>query len=319
MNIIFFGSSRFAVPSLDALVKAGHTISCVVTQPDRRKGRGLHVEGTPVKTAALRAGFEVLQPAVLNAPGPHDVLSHYAADLFIVIAYGQILSGDILGIPAMGAINAHASLLPRYRGAAPINWAIIKGEQETGVTIIRMNTRMDAGDILLREVCPIAEDDTAVTLEEKLARISARLIVQAVSFVAAGLCRLMPQDARQVVLAPKLRKETGLIHWDKPARVIHNVIRGCLDWPGAYTWHEGKLLKIFRSSVAPACGEKCKAPGQICAADKCGILISTGNGCLRVEELQPAGRRRMSAREFITGHRIVIGEKFGAAAVPKTI
>jgi methionyl-tRNA formyltransferase len=309
MNIVFFGSSHFAVPSLEALIRSGHKILCVVTQPDRKKGRGLHLEGTAVKQVASGAGLKTYQPQNINTAEVTGFLKTLNADLFSIISYGQILSQEILDTPKLFAINAHASLLPQYRGAAPINWALINGEKTSGVTIMKMERKMDTGPIIAQETVDIKDQDTAVTLEDKLSKAAGKLLIDTLVKISAGQYDLTPQDETKASLAPKLKKEDGLIDWHEPASKIRNLIKGCLDWPGAFTHHKGKLLKIFKSRVvrlpeAVARG----APGQIIEISKQGIVVATGDGDLLVEALQIQGKRIMTASQFLAGHKISPGD-----------
>jgi len=305
MNIVFFGSSHFAVPSLEALIKSGHKILCVVTQPDRKRGRGLHLGGTSIKLAASEMGLKTYQPLRINTAEAITFLKAFDADLFIIVSYGQILSQDILGIPKLFAINAHGSLLPKYRGAAPINWALINGEKISGVTIMKMERKMDAGPIMMQQSVDISEQDTVLTLEKKLAEIAENLIVTALEKIASGNFQWLPQDEKSATFAPKLKKEDGAIDWQEPAFKIHNLIRGCLAWPGAFTHHEGRLLKIFKSSVVrlPQVLTS-RTPGQIIKISKQGITVATGDGYLLIEALQIQGKRVMTASEFLAGHKL---------------
>jgi len=305
MNIVFFGSSHFAVPSLEALVKSGHKILCVVTQPDRKKGRGLNLGGTSIKLAASEMGLKTYQPLRINTAEAIIFLKAFDADLFIIISYGQILSQNILDIPKLFAINAHGSLLPKYRGAAPINWALINGEKVSGVTIMKMERKMDAGPIMMQQSVDISEQDTVLTLEKKLAEIAENLIVTALEKIASGNFQWLPQDEKSATFAPKLKKEDGAIDWQEPAFKIHNLIRGCLAWPGAFTHHEGRLLKIFKSSVVrlPQVLTN-RTPGQIIKISKQGITVATGDGDLLIEALQIQGKRVMTASEFLAGHKL---------------
>jgi len=309
MNIVFFGSSQFAVASLRALLNTRHKILCVVTQPDREKGRGLRLEGTPVKTLTKEAGLEIYQPPKINTPSALNFLSNLNPDLFVVIAYGQILSQGILDIPKIFAINAHASILPKYRGAAPINWAIIKGEKSTGVTIIKMTAKMDAGAVIEKKEIEIMEIDTAKTLEEKLSGLAAQLLIDSLEVIENNSYKLVPQDEGQVSFAPKLKKEDGLINWNNEAKEINNLIRGCLEWPGAFTYYKGKLLKIYKATVSPL--PVSPLPGEILEISKEGIAVTTGKDSLVIQELQIEGKKRMRAQEFIAGHRIRIGDRLG--------
>jgi methionyl-tRNA formyltransferase len=309
MNIIFFGSSQFAVPTLEAIIKSGHEVACVVTQPDRKKGRGLHLETTAVKSVAQAFGLKIYQPESINTEGAIKFLKELNPDLFVVVSYGQILSKNILDVPRMFAINAHASLLPKYRGAAPMNWAIIKGEVNTGVTVIKMAEKMDAGRIISQKAIDILDGDDAITLEDKLSDIAAKLIIQTLESIKNNDYRFIPQDESEVNFAPKLKKEDGLINWDKPARDIFNLIRGCLPWPGAFTYYKGKLLKIYKARVSSQVLEFASSnPGEILETSKEGIVVFTGKGNIIIVELQIEGKRRIKVEEFIAGHKILPGE-----------
>jgi methionyl-tRNA formyltransferase len=311
MNIIFFGSSYFAVPSLKALITAGYDIACVVTQPDKEKGRGLEISATKVKVEAKAKGIEIYQPANINTSSSVKFLKNLNPDLFIVIAYGQILSEEVLDIPKLLTINLHASLLPAYRGAAPINWAIIKGEKNSGVTIMKMVKAMDAGPIILQKELAIAAEDTAVTFEDKLSGIGTEALIEALGEIESGTYKAVPQNSKDATFAPKLKKEDGLIDWSKPACDISNLVRGCLPWPGAFTYYKGKLLKIYQAKAFLALEEeKEKTPGKVVRILKEGIAVATGKGDLIIEELQPEGKRKMSAQDFISGHKIKEGDVF---------
>lgn len=306
MNIVFFGSAQFAIPSLKALITGGHKISCVVTQPDRQKGRGLHLESTAVKTTSLEAGLRIYQPENINTSESINFLKSLNPDLFAVISYGQILSQEILDIPKLFAINAHASLLPKYRGAAPINWAIICGEKVTGVTIIKMTKKMDAGSIITQETINIQEDDTAIVLEDKLAKIAAGLLIETAICIKNNTYKSTPQDGSKISFAPKLKKEDGLINWNKSACEICNLIRGVINWPGAFTYYKGKLLKIYKARVCPLARlPVSQFAGEIISASKENILVATGKDSLGILELQLEGKRKMTVEEFIAGHKIL--------------
>ena len=312
MNIIFFGSANFSVPSLKAILTGGHSISSVVTQPDRQKGRGLQIAETAVKKIAKDAGLNIYQPPRVNTDEVIKFLKSLSPDLFVVVAYGQILSQEILDIPKVFSINAHASLLPKYRGAAPINWAIINGDNKTGITIIKMIDKMDAGPIISQETLDISEDDTSVTLEEKLSSLAAQLLLYAIKSIENKDYHLTAQDETKVSLAPKLQKKDGQINWEKSAQDICNLIRGVLPWPGAFTYYNGKLLKIYRARVSSQVREFASSnPGEILEASKGGIVVFTGKGNIIIEELQIEGKKRMDVKEFITGHKICVGEILG--------
>jgi len=311
MNIVFFGSSQFAVPALKALIKSGHKIPCVVTQPDRKKGRGLHLSTTEVKMVAEDASLKIYQPANINSPEAVNYLKSLLPDLFVVVAYGQILSQEVLDIPKIFSINIHASLLPKYRGAAPINRAIIRGEKNTGITIIKLVKEMDAGPIILQKSIDIEELDTAFNLEEKLAKMGAGLLPETLKAIENNKYELKAQDERGVSLAPKLKKEDARIDWEKPAREIYNLIRGCFLKPGAFTYYQGRLLKIYKAETSPCVHSIAGAPGEIAQVSKDGLVVVTGEGNLTIKELQIEGKRRMTVEDFIAGHKIKIGERLG--------
>ena len=314
MNIIFLGSSGFAVPALKALLRAKHKIACVVTQPDRKKGRGLHVEGTPVKQAALEAGLQIFQPQKINTPEAIEFLKKFSPDLFVVIAYGQILEKSVLAIPKIFCINAHASVLPRYRGAAPISWAIINGEDSTGVSIMKLDESMDTGPVIRSKEIKINDDDTVISLEQRLSELAAELVIDSLTLIDENRYQLIPQDESKATFAPKLKKQDGLIDWKKQAIQIHNLIRGCLAWPGAFTYYNGKLIKIYKArGVTRATGQQGTIkPGEVAEVSKNGILILTGKDYLCIDELQPEGKKKMSVEEFIAGHEVVAGSRLGA-------
>ena len=314
MNLVFFGSSQFAVPALKALITSGHNISCVVTQPDRHKGRGLHLEGTIIKSVAIESNLNVFQPESINAKESLTYLRQFNTDLFVVISYGQILSGNVLSIPKTFSINAHASLLPKYRGAAPINWVIINGEKSTGVTIIKLVKKMDAGPVMLQDKIKINETDTCVSLGNSLANLAAKLVIESVSLIEKNNFKLFPQNESEATLFPKLKKGDGLIDWRKKADDINALIRGLYNWPSAYTFYKNKMLKIFSASVNIHTNSKVKVmPGEILNVTKENITIATSAGELIISEVQFEGKKRMRVREFIAGHKICVGEKFDEA------
>ncbi len=270
---------------------------------------------TEVKKIAQVHKLRIYQPESINSQESAEFLKRLNPDVFIVVAFGQILNRDILAIPKILCLNLHASLLPKYRGAAPIRWAIIKGETRTGLTVIKMAQELDAGQIILQKKINIQDSDDAFSLEEKLSHLGSDLVLQALDLIQADRYSLIIQDEREATLAPKLKKEDGLIHWDKSARDIFNLIRGCAGWPGAFSYYRGKILKIHKASLfLSACipdNSLLGVCGRILQMDKLGIVIATGEGNLLIEELQIEGRRRMSAAEFISGYRVSIGEDFG--------
>jgi len=308
---MFFGSAHFAVPALEALIKSGHELVCVVTQPDKKRGRHLHVAGTDVKSLAVAAKLKIFQPENIKGKESVDFLKGLDADLFVIVAYGQIFSQEVLDIPKIMPVNIHASLLPRYRGAAPINWAIINADKKTGVSIMYVSRKMDAGPVILQKEIKIEENDTAISLEEKLRNLGAELLTDALKIIDNRSCRLLEQDENKVILAPKLKKENGLIDWDAPAVDIHNQVRGVLPWPGAFTGYHGKILKIFKTDLLPVFPNHKPEPGEVVRADKQGIVVACGRGFLGLKELQLEAGRRMSAQNFIIGHKLKAGDILG--------
>lgn len=313
MDIVFFGSSGFGLKSLQALLDSGHNISCVVTRPDRKKGRGLRPAETPIKSFALQNKLEVYQPEQVNNSASTDFLKGFRSHLFVTAAYGQILSRELLSIPGLMPVNIHASLLPAYRGAAPINRAIINGETKTGITIIKMTEKMDAGPIIAQKEIPVDDQDNCIDIEKKLSELAKELIVECVDMLSCNRYRLIAQDAKKASFAPKLKKEDGAVDWRKNAKDIYNLVRGCAGWPGAFTRYKEKILKITESgyilSSDPLSGRR--IPGQIASFSREGIIVVAGSGSLVIKRLQIEGKRQMSAAEFIAGHRIQTGEIIG--------
>lgn len=310
MKIVFFGSSHFAVPALEALIKSPYPVCCVVTQPDKKKGRHLRLAATDVKEVAGKAGLGVFQPASVNSPESIKYLQSLSADIFVVVAYGQILARDVLDIAKIFAINIHASLLPKYRGAAPINWAIINGEKYTGVSVIKLIRKMDAGPLILQKEIPVAESDDSVIIEDKLRKLGAELLGEALKQIKEKSYKLTDQDEKKVIMAPKLKKSDGQIDWQNPATRIHNLVKGCLPWPGAFTHYKGKLLKIYKTDIARQIGELTGSlPGEIVSIHKQGLEVMAGDSPVLIKELQLEGGHRMSAKEFIHGHKIKPGER----------
>ncbi len=308
MKLIFFGSDDFALCHLKRLREEGFTIAACVTAPDRRRHRGMKLVVSPIKAFALEHGIPVWQPESLSDGAFIHRLQAVEADFFVVVAYGRILSRAILEIPRVCAVNVHGSLLPRYRGAAPIHWAVIRGEKTTGVTIIRMNERMDAGDILSCQSTPILPDDTAETLRQRLMAMGAGLLVSTLR--AWSSVRPRPQDEAQVTLAPKLTRETGRIHWDRPAQEVHNLVRGVLPWPGAYTFYKGKMLKILKTRLEGGDSPSNGRPGEVVGLDKDGFWVSCRDRPLFIQELHLAGGRRMTAKCFLQGYTLPKGHFF---------
>lgn len=305
MRILFMGTPDFAVPSLEALVGAGHQVCGVFTQPDKPKNRGMKLLPPPVKECAQRYNIPVYQPIKLRDGTALSLIRELAPELIVVAAYGRILPDDILAAPPAGCINVHSSLLPAYRGAAPINWAILNGDKETGVTIMHMAHDLDAGDIIAQTTTPIAPDETAPELYTRLARLGAELLVTVVAQISAGTAPRTPQEHDKATLAPMLSKELSPMEWTRTADQLHNQVRGLLPWPAAVTVLSGSRCKVFSTTVLEELTEA--APGTIVCADKTGIDVACGAGTvLRIDELQPDGGRRMKAADYLRGHPICL-------------
>lgn len=313
MNIVFFGSDRFAVPALSQIISSSHKITCVVTQPDRLKGRGLALSCTEVKKIAQAYNISVYQPENINRQERVEFLRGLNPDMFVVVAFGQILSRPVLEIPRIMTINLHASLLPKYRGAAPVNWALIKGETQTGVSIIKMNERLDEGPIILQRSLEIEDSEDAQSLQDRLSVLGADLLLEALDSIQDNRYSLIIQQEKDATPAPKLKKGDGLIRWDKSARDINNLIRGCAGWPGAFSYYQSKILKIHRARRTSGNQDIgiSELPGEILRVSKEEIIVATAEGNLDIEEMQLEGKRRMTAQEFISGHRISVGERLG--------
>jgi len=310
MNIVFFGSSRFACPSLKALIEARYNISLVVTQPDRQKDRGMKFGSTQIKELADQAKLKVFQPEDINSPESIDILKKHNPDLFVIIAYGQKFSQEVLNIPLIMPVNVHASLLPKYRGAAPINWTIMNGDRLTGNTIMKVVPRMDAGPIILQSQIAISPYDDSLTLEEKLSEDSAGLLLKAINLIESQKFGFIPQDDSFSTMAPKMSAKIAKINWNYPAEKIHNLVRGCVNWSSACTKYNGKILKIYKTQVESMfSGPGEIIPGQILAVSEKGIIVVTGNGSLCLQELQIEGKSRLSVQEFLCGNKVLPGEK----------
>ena len=307
MRIVFMGTPDFAVPSLEGLIQAGHTVCGVFCQPDKPVGRHQNkLQAPPVKQAALAHGIPVFQPTKLRDGTALKQLEELAPELIVVAAYGRILPDDILNLPPMGCINVHSSLLPKYRGAAPINWAVINGETETGVTIMDMATELDAGDIIAQVSTPIDSEETVETLHDRLAQLGGELLVRTVADLAAGTAVRTPQDPSQVTFAPLLSRELSPIDWSRSAKDIHNQVRGLVPWPATSTdILNGETVKIF--AVRETGASTGKVPGTVLAAGKDGIDVACGDGMvLRILELQAPGSRRMAAADYLRGHPLAL-------------
>ena len=306
-RIIFMGTPDFAVPSLQKLIQGPDDLVAVVTQPDRPRGRGKKLLPPPVKQLAQEVGLPVLQPTAIKTEEFHEQLRALEPDLMVVAAYGRILPGTLLHLPRLGTINVHGSLLPKYRGAAPIQWAIIRGESETGITIMQMDEGMDTGDILLQQAIPITEDDTAGTLFEKMAHLGSESLLQALDRLRRGELQAQPQDDALATEAPLLKKEMGHLDWTQSAQSLHCLIRGLDPWPSAYIFLAGKRYRIFSPQVVDL--ETGEEPGTLCRADKDGLLFATGKGSLLIREIQPDGKKRMPVQSCLCGTTFPVGEK----------
>jgi methionyl-tRNA formyltransferase len=307
MRIVFMGTPEVAAFSLERLFEAPEPVVGVVTQPDRPAGRGRKTILSPVRRAAEIRGVPTLAPEKIRDPSFFDVLSKWTPDLIVVVAYGRILPRQILELAPHGCLNVHYSLLPKYRGAAPVPWAIIGGEEKSGVTTMRLVEKMDAGPIFLQREISVAPNDTTASLQAKLAPVGAELLVETIAELKAGNLTPQAQDESKVTYAPVLKKEDGLIDWNLPAVSIERRVRGFNPWPSAYTYLVGNLLKIHRARVIEM-AEKA-APGEVLKADKDGLWIATGAGALSLEEVQLENRKKMTAREFLNGTRVEKGAR----------
>jgi methionyl-tRNA formyltransferase len=308
-RIIFMGTPDFAVPSLNALVENGENLVAVVTQPDRPKGRGRKLLPPPVKSRALELDLPVLQAAKIRGDDFKEQLADFKPDLIVVAAYGRILPEWILSLPSHGCINVHGSLLPKYRGAAPIQWALLNGDRESGVTIMQIDEGLDTGDMLLSEKLAIEDKDTSATLFSKLSKLGGQALIKALNGMRSNEIKPVKQDDSQATEAPLLEKSQGLINWSKSSFEISCQIRGLDPWPLAYTFLSKKRLKLFAPLVVEA--EVTEEPGVICRVDNEGILIAAGSNYLLVKEIQTDGNRRMKVRDFLNGHKLVNGDRFG--------
>jgi len=311
MRVVFFGTPQFAVPSLEQLIQSAHDVVGVVTQPDRPRGRGQKVTDAPVKVTAVQHGLPVFQPARLRDPEVKETLTRWAPELGVVAAYGKILPESVLNLPRFGMINVHASLLPRYRGAAPVQRAVIDGMPETGVTIMRMVLDLDAGGMFAKVTRPIGSDETSDIVERDLAHLGASLLLHVIDDLAAGRAVEEPQNDSLSTYASKIKKEEGLIDWTLAATDIHNRVRGLYPWPHAFSYLNGERLIVMRSHVAP---EPTSAdPGTIVDVSSGAISVATGHGGrLAIDEVQPEGRRAMKVRDYLAGHPIQPGTRLSA-------
>lgn len=310
MRIVFMGTPDFSVPALKALVEAGHEVAAVVTQPDRPRGRGKELQMTPVKVQALAYGIPVYQPEKVKDPAFVEILRNLQPEVIVVIAFGQILSRDILDLPPYGCINIHASLLPKYRGAAPIQWAVIDGEKETGVTTMMMDVGLDTGDMLEKTVIPLDPKETGGSLFDKLSQAGSPLILSTLEKLKAGTAVRTPQTDEDSTYAKMLTKSLGQIDWSMEAAAIERLIRGLNPWPSAYTFVHGKTLKIWDADVLKESSDGA-APGQIIRTDPHSLIVAAGEALLSIRELQLEGKKRMDVETFLRGYTIEKGEILG--------
>jgi methionyl-tRNA formyltransferase len=312
MRLVFLGTPAFAVPTLERLVEAGRQIVLVVTQPDRPRGRGQKLAASAIKEAAMRLGLPVFQPERLRRPEAVARLRALAADAMVVVGYGQIIPQSVIDLAPLGIINVHASLLPKYRGAGPVQWAILNGETTTGVTTMRIDAGLDTGDMLLKARTEIGADETAIELGTRLALIGADLLVETLERLAGGSLTPEKQNPAEATYAPLLKKEDGLIDWRRPAAAIHNRVRGLQPWPGAYTRIDGQTLHIWRArpfiETARASNGAC-VPGRVVSLKP--LVVSCGEGALELLEVQLEGRKRLSAADFINGRHLTENDSLG--------
>jgi len=310
LRIVFMGTPDFAVPALQALVDGPEQVVAVVCQPDRERGRGKVLSPPPVKVLAEKHGLPVLQPESVRTEPFFEQMRQLAPDLLVVAAYGKILPEPLLQLPRLGAINVHGSLLPKYRGAAPIQWAVINGETETGITIMQMDAGMDTGDILLTVPVPIGPQETAGELFARLARLGGETLGTSIARLKAGQLTPQPQEPALASAAPMLKKEMGQLDWRLPAHRLHCLIRGLDPWPSAYGFIDGKRYRFFAPEIVPL--RASEPPGTICRADHLGLLIATGEDSLRIREIQPEGKKRMDVATCLRGTRIIPGTLIGS-------
>lgn len=311
MRVIFMGTPDFAVGTLEALVEAGHEVCLAVSQPDKPKGRGKEMQFTPAKEAAVRLDIPVYQPAKVRQPECVAELKSYQADVIVVVAFGQILPKEILDMTPYGCINVHASLLPKYRGAAPIQWAIISGEEVTGVTTMQMDEGLDTGDMILKTEVPITDEETGESLHDKLSAAGAALCVETLEALEDGTAVFEHQGEMTTPYAKMLNKKMGNIDWKKPAMEIERLVRGLNSWPSAYTHWGDKVLKIWKAKAMPdITGSEGEAPGTVLEVGKDSFSVQTGDGALCISELQIPGKKRMETSAFLRGYTLERGTVF---------
>ncbi|MTI79802.1 MAG: methionyl-tRNA formyltransferase [Firmicutes bacterium] len=309
MRIVYMGTPDFAAPCLEKIIEQKHEVLTVITQPDRPKGRGKKMQPPPVKVIAEKNNLPVYQPEKIRTTDFYQTLTELNPDLLVVVAYGKILPKEILHLPPLGCVNVHASLLPKYRGAAPIHWAVINGEEETGVTTMYMDEGMDTGDMIIAKSTPIGHNDTVGDIHDRLAELGAETLGETLKLIANGEAPRTPQDHSKATYAPMLKREHELIDWNRSAIELKNQILGMNPWPGTFTTLEDKVLKIWRAEI-----DECHAggqPGEVIRCDKDIFVVQTGEGCLGITELQLQGGKRMDACGFLCGRNIYTGVKLG--------
>jgi len=310
MKIIFFGTSSFATTPLISLINSKHKLLAVVTQPDKRSGRGLVKSFSPVKLVSQKYDIPVHQPATCSNAEFLKTLKGLGADLFVVVSFGQILPEEALEIPKIYSINIHSSLLPKYRGAAPINWAVSNGETSTGVTIFKMTKDMDRGDVIAKEEIKIEHSDTALSLNDKLSKVGADLLLETLEAIKDKKVTLTPQDDTVATHAPKLSKKDGLIDWGKTTSQIHNHVRAMIPWPAATTSLNKKRMKLWKTGIPEGCSELMGEPGTIVKVGRDGIIVKTGDGAIAILELQSEGAKRMPVEAYLRGHKLETNQRF---------
>jgi methionyl-tRNA formyltransferase len=306
MRLVYLGTPRFAVPTLERMVEAAHQVAAVITQPDRPRGRGQQLAASPVKEAALRLGLPVYQPERVRRPEAVEYLRGLNAEAIVVVGYGQIIPQSVIDLAPLGIINVHASLLPKYRGAGPIQWAIVRGETLTGVTTMRIDAGLDTGDMLLKRETEIGPDENAVELGERLSAMGASLLVETLEGLKQGTIVPEKQDSALATYAPLLKKEDGLIDWSRPAQEIHDRVRGLQPWPGAYTSCRGQVLQVWKTRILEGAGGPA---GSVVRLKP--LSVQAGDRALELVEVQPQGRKRMSGIDFANGQRLLQNEVLG--------
>lgn len=309
MKIIYMGTPEFAVPCLETLIQSKHEVVGVFTQPDRKSGRGQKINISPVKAKALKYDIPVFQPITLKDNDIIKKIETLNPSLIVVVAYGQILPKEVLGIPKNGCINVHASLLPKYRGSGPINWVVINGEKKTGITTMYMDVGLDTGDMLLKEEIKIGEDETAGQLHDRLMVLGGKVLDKTIDLLEKNKLTPIPQNHKESSYAPMLTKNLGKIDWHKPAKEIKNLIRGTIPWPSSFTTYKGKTIKIWKSCVINS--DKQHDPGRILKVQSDCILVGTGKDILSIEEIQFSGKKRMSVKNYLIGNNIEEDERLG--------